>query len=558
MLSSSMLVSALLALFFAAAHAGITVRHPEIAALYGSSQPEAASAFAELGGYALPKNSSYLQPPAEGKVEQVVVNYHSAGEVVVSWVVGHSAVCNDYTCAAVPVAPAGSDVVRYGTTRSSLKSRAYGAGSYYTQDYYFPASLNVTGVSDSSQFNYTSARIYSARLTGLKSATRYYYCLGKDSAVRSFKTTPRKGAFPLRIGSMADIGNSVNATETIRKMGLSTPDLLLIVGDFAYANIFDFRGAFNYGPVVARGLTYSYQPRWDTLGRMMEGVTGRVPVLTTQGNHEMELQSDGSMFKSWLTRFGWNSPYSKSEGTPFYYSANVGPVHVLSISPYVDFVPGTPQYDWLVRDLSSVDRSVTPWVVAMWHAPWYHTFVSHYKELECHRLAVEPLLYKYGVNVALHGHVHGYERTLKVYNQVEDACGTVYLTAGNAGVGLNTEFADSDSLTRFSRPTSFDPASNCTRPVQTNATLIYIAGGKICPTVDPVSGKYCPNTQPAWSARREAAHGFVTLDFLTPTRAVIKYFRNLAPDGEATESVELTRDLSCPNQSRKPRFVQRQ
>ncbi len=38
---------------------------------------------------------------------------------------------------------------------------------------------------------------------------------------------------------------------------------------------------------------------------------------------------------------------------------------------------------------------------------------SHYKELECHRLAVEPLLYKYGVNAALHGHVHGYERTLK-------------------------------------------------------------------------------------------------------------------------------------------------
>lgn len=26
-------------------------------------------------------------------------------------------------------------------------------------------------------------------------------------------------------------------------------------------------------------------------------------------NHEMELQLDGSMFKAWLSRFGWNSPY---------------------------------------------------------------------------------------------------------------------------------------------------------------------------------------------------------------------------------------------------------
>ncbi len=43
----------------------------------------------------------------------------------------------------------------------------------------------------------------------------------------------------------------------------------------------------------------------------------------------------------------------------------------------------------------------------------YHTLVSHFKELECHRLAVEPLLYKYGVNIALHGHVHAYERSAK-------------------------------------------------------------------------------------------------------------------------------------------------
>lgn len=31
---------------------------------------------------------------------------------------------------------------------------------------------------------------------------------------------------------------------------------------------------------------------------------------------------------------------SKSGGSPHYYSANVGPVHILALSPYVDFVKG--------------------------------------------------------------------------------------------------------------------------------------------------------------------------------------------------------------------------
>lgn len=48
-------------------------------------------------------------------------------------------------------------------------------------------------------------------------------------------------------GSFADVGLSLNATETIRKMKLAQPDLAVLVGDFAYANLFNFLGEAHFG-----------------------------------------------------------------------------------------------------------------------------------------------------------------------------------------------------------------------------------------------------------------------------------------------------------------------
>jgi hypothetical protein len=59
----------------------------------------------------------------------------------------------------------------------------------------------------------------------------------------------------------------------------------------------------------------------------------------------------------------------------------------------------------LERDLAKVDRSVTPWLVAGWHAPWYSSYKAHYREAECMRVAMEELLYSYGLDIAFTGHV---------------------------------------------------------------------------------------------------------------------------------------------------------
>lgn len=63
------------------------------------------------------------------------------------------------------------------------------------------------------------------------------------------------------------------------------------------------------------------------------------------------------------------------------------------------------QYKWLEQDLANVDRSRTPWLVAVWHPPWYSTYKAHYREAECMRVAMEELLYSYGVDIVFNGHV---------------------------------------------------------------------------------------------------------------------------------------------------------
>jgi len=63
------------------------------------------------------------------------------------------------------------------------------------------------------------------------------------------------------------------------------------------------------------------------------------------------------------------------------------------------------QYRWLEHDLADVDRSMTAWLVATWHPPWYNSYKAHYREAECMKQEMEELLYRYGVDVVFNGHV---------------------------------------------------------------------------------------------------------------------------------------------------------
>lgn len=121
-----------------------------------------------------------------------------------------------------------------------------------------------------------SCLIYFINL-GLKPGTRYFYRCGDPSAasmsnLHSFKTMPASCPhnYPSRIAIVGDLGLTYNSTSTVAHMKSNNPDLLLLIGDVTYSDLYLTNGtgsdcyhcAFNDTPIHE-----SYQPRWDYWGR---------------------------------------------------------------------------------------------------------------------------------------------------------------------------------------------------------------------------------------------------------------------------------------------------
>ena len=65
-----------------------------------------------------------------------------------------------------------------------------------------------------------------------------------------------------------------------------------------------------------------------------------------------------------------------------WFSQNLGPVHLVVLNNYLPFHPGTSQYNFFVADMAAVNRTQTPWLIVSFHAPPYHSYYTHYKEME--------------------------------------------------------------------------------------------------------------------------------------------------------------------------------
>lgn len=51
----------------------------------------------------------------------------------------------------------------------------------------------------------------------------------------------------------------------------------------------------------------------------------------------------------------------------FWYSFDYGAVHVIQMSSEHDWTKGSEQYKWIEKDLASVDRKKTPWIILTSH-----------------------------------------------------------------------------------------------------------------------------------------------------------------------------------------------
>ena len=279
--------------------------------------------------------------------------------------------------------------------------------------------------------------------------------------------------------TIPSIDPSLNHT-TIGRLADNINDYELVVhpGDFAYADDWYEKPKNLFDGVDA------YEAILEQFYDQLAPIAGRKAYMASPGNHEADCEeidyttflcpTGQKNFTDFMNRFGQTMPTAFSSTSsnntakalanqaqilanpPFWYSFEYGMVHVVMFDTETDFADapdapggsagldsgpfGTPnqQLEFLEADLASVDRAVTPWLVVGGHRPWYSTGGSSNICSSC-QTAFEDLLYKYGVDLAIFGHVHNSQRFVPVYqgiadpNGMNDPIAPMYIVAGGAG-----------------------------------------------------------------------------------------------------------------------------
>lgn len=415
-----------------------------------------------------------------------------------------------------------------------------GVTTSYFQDYQYLSPDN----------NYASGIIHHVLIKDLQPGATYFYKVAgeKTSEVFEFKVPAQK--FPLRLGVTADPGLTLNTTIVLDRLIEEKPDLVAIIGDFCYADTWKdwttrlTNAEFAFYP---NGLTW--QPKWDVWSQLFEPLLARVPLLHTNGNHEIEgdlnalLAPTGTRMRSYNARFPVpqtperrdNGPTSFSPATVankwenLYYAVEVPGVfkaiHITSFSFQQPMTASEEQYTWLKAELAKTDRSKTPWLLVNWHSPWYNTYATHFKENEAMRQAYEGLLLQYNVDIEFHGHVHAYERKTPIANNAVNTCGPVSITIGDGGniEGTYKDFIDTVYNTKTYCDSSKPNYGRTYNSYQPQPFKMLETRSSWCSTGSPC---FCYTQQVDWSAYREPSFGYGMLTFESATEATWTWHKN--------------------------------
>lgn len=348
--------------------------------------------------------------------------------------------------------------VRYGLNATSLTS--FAAAESYT---YSAADLCPEGGIASSFGWHDPGYFHRALMTGLPTdgQTTVYYQVGDDtygwSDVFSFTAT---------VGANPDA--TVNLI-LVADMGVSLPDNTSMhwLEPDAYQTAAGMLSLVNQGYTMvlhSGDLSYAtgYEAKWDHWLTQMDPVMSRVPYMVSMGNHERDSDapngathyksrdSGGECGVPTMSRFA--VPRDVLDQGLDFYSYNVGPVHVTMWDTELECGPGSEQYAFLESDLSSVNRTLTPWVVVFGHRPIYTG-----NDRDSYLGQIEPLLFQYNASMSLYGHVHNAQLWCPIFNGTcirpgspeGQWVGPVHAVIGNAGMGLSAFPAHLDDRTVY-------------------------------------------------------------------------------------------------------------
>lgn len=360
--------------------------------------------------------SAYVGPPASETLPNLQQNASSdtdPQQVHVSWIGENQMritwITND------TIVPS---VVEYGTSPGAYNSSAKGENTSYTY------------------LGFRSGQIHYVILGPLEANTIYYYRCGTYGPEYSFKT-PRS-QFPITFAIVGDLGQTGQTNSTLQHIQQTNYDVLLLPGGLSYAD--------------------TQQPLWDSFGMLVQPLASRRPWMVTEGEEEIETIPIVVTTEFIAYNARWRMPFEESgSSSNLYYSFEVAGVHIVMLGSFAKYKQNSDQYEWLQADLSRVNKTKTPWIIALFHVPWYNSNAAHRGEGDDMRAAMEPLLYGAKVDIAFSGHIHAYERFSRVYMNTANACGAVHITIGDGGgtKSLDSDFLDPQPQWSLFREASF-------------------------------------------------------------------------------------------------------
>ena len=285
--------------------------------------------------------------------------------------------------------------------------------------------------------------LHTSVMSGLEAGETYFYTIGSDSTTYEFVAGRGNERVGFTFAVYGDMGTTSPGEDRLPSVRLLEKDVasgsidgILHVGDLGY-NLADNGGH------TATDFMNIIQP-----------IASKIPYMVCPGNHEGGTEFAGD-FKHFYRRFDMPN---KLEFSNNYYSFDVGPVHFIALSSEAYFWQYwivEQQYEFLKRDLASVNRTKTPWIVTFGHRPFY---CSNKDSDDCTKekskmrtgllgglFALEPLFHKHGVDLAFWAHEHSYERLWPTYdgrvvnsstdatNPYHNAAGTVHVVTGASG-----------------------------------------------------------------------------------------------------------------------------
>jgi methionine-rich copper-binding protein CopC len=263
----------------------------------------------------------------------------------------------------------------------------------------------------------TSTTEHIVTLTGLSTNTLYYYSVGSTSqtlqgdANNYFKTMPTVGSTEkIRVLAMGDMGDNSANQLAVRNAylnfnGSNYTNAWLLLGDNAYENGLDAEYQSNFFNIYQGSLTKNHV-LWPS-----------------PGNHDYANNSARQADHNIAYYDIFSLPSSGQAGgvpsnTEAFYSYNYCNIHFVALDSYGWETGNTrlydtlgPQMTWLKQDLAA---NTQRWTVIYFHHPPY-TKTSHNSDTETElinmRQRVVRIFERFGVDMVLNGHSHGYERS---------------------------------------------------------------------------------------------------------------------------------------------------